>query len=106
MNRGRKIAVIILVLLVLLSVLAYLNQGWIERQFFRPTNSSIEKGIAGNSDEEKGAVKIVAQNLTVPWRVAFLPEGDILLAERSGTLRRVKDGKMRIIEQYWSKNRL
>lgn len=36
----------------------------------------------------------VIQGLDHPWSMAFLPNGEILITERSGQLRRVKDGKL------------
>ena len=45
---------------------------------------------------ETAAFKIetVADGLDVPWSVGFLPDGDLLIAERSGKLRVVRDGKL------------
>lgn len=43
-------------------------------------------GPAGEVDIE---VDIFAQGLFIPWGIAFLPDGDLLLTERDGLLRRV-----------------
>src|SRR5256886_781429 len=40
-------------------------------------------------------VKItVTKGLTQPWSMAFLPDGSILVTERGGKLRRIRDGKL------------
>jgi aldose sugar dehydrogenase len=36
----------------------------------------------------------VAENLVTPWSVAFLPDGDLLITERPGRLRIVRNGAM------------
>lgn len=36
----------------------------------------------------------VADGLSHPWAMAFLPQGDMLVTERSGQLRRISDGKL------------
>lgn len=35
---------------------------------------------------------VVAKGLSHPWSMAFLPDGGIVVAERSGNLRVVRDG--------------
>ncbi len=37
-------------------------------------------------------VSVLARGLSHPWSLAFLPGGDLLVTERSGSLRRVHDG--------------
>jgi len=34
-------------------------------------------------------IEVVAQDLDIPWEIAFLPDGDLLITERSGSLLRL-----------------
>ncbi len=47
--------------------------------------------VAGAADYRK---ETVASGLDHPWSVAFLPNGDLLVTERSGQLRRITDGNI------------
>jgi glucose/arabinose dehydrogenase len=67
------------------------------------TDSSTGGGTDTNSDQtsdtgsggtHKVSMVTVADGLSHPWGMAFLPGGDILLTERPGRLRLVKDGKL------------
>src|SRR5262245_61861755 len=46
------------------------------------------------SAETQIRVVPVATGLSHPWSLAFLPDGSILVTEREGRLRIVKDGKL------------
>jgi len=44
--------------------------------------------------EPKVALEVVAQGLTVPWEVLFLPDGELLVTERPGRLVLLPSGRM------------
>lgn len=46
------------------------------------------------SEVQKFTVDTVVKGLNVPWGMAFLPNGDMLISERSGTLYRFSGGKI------------
>lgn len=47
-----------------------------------------------HEDETRIRVSILARPLSHPWGMAFLPNGDILITERDGRLRLVRDGEL------------
>ncbi|MBD3208250.1 MAG: PQQ-dependent sugar dehydrogenase [Candidatus Nealsonbacteria bacterium] len=48
---------------------------------------------------EEESYEIIAEGLDIPWEIAFLPNGDILVTERPGTLKRIGEkGKTTRIE--------
>ncbi len=49
-----------------------------------------------SSDDSVGPYELetVAENLNVPWEVAFTGEGDIFFTERPGNLRLIRDGEL------------
>lgn len=58
--------------------------------FFAPRQNIVQEGVQSNiipSNTED--IKIVAQNLNIPWEIAFLPTGDMLVTERSGKLLKI-----------------
>ncbi len=50
--------------------------------------------IADESATNELAVEIIAENLDHPWSLAFLPDGRLLVTERSGNLRIVDQGQV------------
>jgi aldose sugar dehydrogenase len=47
-----------------------------------------------NSEKQKFGVETITKDLSNPWGIAFLPDGRILVTERRGEIRIVKDGKL------------
>ena len=66
---------------------------WCVMLFAAPALSSAQPGIYEATDHSFRLVT-VAEGLEHPWSIAFLPGGDILITERPGRLRIVRDGKL------------
>src|SRR5690606_41112993 len=49
-----------------------------------------------NIETEAGKVRVsvLTRDLQSPWSLVFLPDGDMLLTERPGRLRVIRDGKL------------
>ena len=47
-----------------------------------------------SSEQHKFRLVTIAQGLTHPWSLAFLPNGDMLVTERPGRLRIIRDGQL------------
>jgi len=51
-------------------------------------------GMVIESENQKFSVETITDKLNNPWGIAFLPDGRILVTERAGDIRIVKDGKL------------
>ncbi len=87
-------SVAILGIIVIAGASLYFFREQIIRQFYKPTPTSFQEGIKVGKD-----IEIIAENLQIPWEIAFLPGGDLLVTERPGMLRRIgKEGRVYTIE--------
>lgn len=77
-----------LVLVVVLA-LAYLLRDSLLRPLFRAAEPPAGQGGVALADLQESDVETVAVDLEVPWEVAFLPGGDLLVTERPGRLVRL-----------------
>jgi len=64
----------------------------------RPPNASVKEVKRIPPTAECKTIEIVAQNLSIPWEIAFLPEGGMLITERAGKLLRL-EGTTKVIKE-------
>lgn len=50
--------------------------------------------LYANGQEQNYEVEIIAENLKVPWQIAFAPDDRIFFTERGGQLRVIQDGEL------------
>ncbi len=58
------------------------------------TYDGARPGAVVQSEKQKFRVDTVARGLTDPWAMAFLPDGRILVTEKAGQLRVVREGRL------------
>jgi len=56
--------------------------------------STVTAQVADQLQKKPYKIDTLVQSLDSPWSLAFLPNGDYLITELGGKLRRVKDGKL------------
>ena len=54
--------------------------------FFFPQSATEPLPSPEENGDEIPAVSIVAENLEIPWDIAFLPDGEMLVTERGGRI--------------------
>lgn len=59
-----------------------------------PKEETVSNGAIVESEKQKFQVDTITNQLLNPWGLAFLPDGRILITERAGEIRIVKDGKL------------
>ncbi len=82
---ARKTLVVAIALAAAAALGLYALRSSIAPLFFEPTPSGIEDGVPRGAQ----APEVVAEGLEIPWEIAFLPDGDVLVTERPGRLLRI-----------------
>jgi glucose/arabinose dehydrogenase len=113
MNRVKSRIIFPLGAIIFLALAMFFYREQILRLFYKPTGTSLERGLGISpkiNPSLEGAIEIIADNLKIPWEIAFLPNGenegqqavsgaDLLVTERPGTLKRIgRKGRVYIIE--------
>lgn len=82
--KNKILAVIVFFAIIIAA--AYIARNRLFPLFFLPQHSSeAAVGIQKNQAPE-GYITLVAENLEIPWEIAFLPDGRLLVTERPGRL--------------------
>lgn len=94
MTRFHRLLAAAIAVAILIAVIAA-TRGPLLRRAFAPTSVSTPGGatVADVLDSARPSIEVVAEGLDVPWDIVFLPEGDLLVTERPGTLKRLSVGK-------------
>ena len=88
----KKFLLLILIFTSGLLLLLFINREIVVKKVFAPTPVTGESGVSVTSPEVVAAdVAVVAENLEIPWDLVFLPNGEILVSERSGFLVKLSD---------------
>lgn len=87
----KRILIVLLVVLFVAAASAYALRESIRDRFFKPTASTIPEGIK-TPDQTKN-IEVVAKGIDTPWGIAFLPDGDMLVTERTGNIQRIGDNR-------------
>lgn len=85
MKRSHVILMVVIAVALLLSLLAFLYRQNLIAHFFSPTEDATTEQV--QSDDL--TVEVMTEDLEVPWSVAVLPDGDVLVTERSGRVQRI-----------------
>ena len=88
-------AVILLIILIVVAVVVFIvgKDSTRERltptqERFLPRDTLLLQGVTKVSVAEQD-IEIVAEDLSIPWEIVFLPNGDLFVTERAGTLKRI-----------------
>lgn len=85
----KTLAMTMIALIILAAGLYAFRGQWVPF-FYQPKPISAQNSpyVQNSVTEQNMEISLVAANLRVPWEIAFLPEGDLLVTERPGTLKR------------------
>ena len=92
MSRLQKILAVAIVVLITLGVVGWWQRDRLIALVFEPRQTYSESERAVSQD----TIAVAAESLDTPWDVALLPDGDILVTERSGQLVRIGDDQRRV----------
>jgi len=84
----RKVIVLGIVIVGLVLLFTLVN---FQRFLFLPQEQDIEGVVLAEVAE---SVVVIAEDLIIPWDIAFLPDGDLLVSERIGRVVRLGDARV------------
>jgi glucose/arabinose dehydrogenase len=91
MKRKILIAIGAIGAVIILGISLYLAIPYLGQLLFSSTYNTIE-GSTVSLDNYK--VDVIAEGLVVPWHISFVDNNNILVTERGGTIRIIREGKL------------
>jgi len=90
----------IIMIIAIIGIIAVTGFYFALKFFKNEIPSEISPIVSVEENEPVAGVKILAENLTIPWDIAFLPDNTLLVTERGGKLLHIdlSDGIKRIFE--------
>ena len=87
MRLSKKKIAVSLGFIIILFLIWFVASGELKRHFFKPTDSSLPAGAS--IEKAPKDIETIANNLSIPWSIAELPNGDIMFTERPGNIKRI-----------------
>ncbi|OGH27787.1 MAG: hypothetical protein A3C27_02365 [Candidatus Levybacteria bacterium RIFCSPHIGHO2_02_FULL_39_36] len=84
----------IFIILMVGTILAVTFILWATKSILKSNNKPSIPSPSVSISTQNQKTEIVAQNLEVPWAIAFLSDGSMLVTERAGRIRHIEDGKI------------
>jgi len=88
-----KVTITLIALIIILGISSY-------QLLSKKTATNINPSPSLTSDNKAPKIDTVAKNLEVPWAIAFLPDGQLLVTERPGRLQKIVNGKTQLIHTF------
>ena len=89
MNK-KSILLIIVVATGIIGLELFFYRDRILKKIYLPTATKLPPGV---ENAQKPDIEIIAENLTIPWDIAFLPTREMLITERIGNLLKIGTDK-------------
>lgn len=76
-------------LVTIVFLIWFIASGEYKKHFFKPTDSNLPMGATQEEVEQPSDIDTIATDLSIPWTIVELPDGDLLFTERPGNLKRI-----------------